>query len=94
MELRFESTDKISDDIINQIRFLVATPVGTVVCDRDFGINMDFVDKPTVVAETMFAAELYQKLARYIPSVKLDRVMFATNEYGDKIAAKLVIKSE
>lgn len=92
MNFSIESDQSLSDDLREQIKFLLCTPVGTVVCDREFGIDMSFIDKPTLTAETMFAAEVCQKLEKYIPSIKLDNVQFTANEIGDNLIAKVVVK--
>lgn len=92
MQVNIETDKPISDELVKQIRFLIATPVGTVVCNRDFGMDMNFIDKPTLTAETMFAAELCQKLSKYIPDIKLDSVQFTANEIGDKLTAKVVVR--
>lgn len=89
MEIKYES--RLHEDIIKQINFLVATPVGTVACDRDFGMDMSFVDKPLPIAQTLFTAELVEKLNRYIPSVRLQKVTFENNHTGDQLTARLVI---
>lgn len=90
MELTFEDTS-LEKGIIEQVAFLIATPMGTVVCDRDFGLDMGFIDKPLDIAESMFASELSIKLARYIPAVKLVRVTFKLDNPNAKINARMVI---
>ena len=56
------------------MELLCATPVGSVVLDRDFGLNMSFLDEPVSVAVNMAAAEIAVKLEKYIPALRLVRV--------------------
>lgn len=73
MKLALESA-VLSADIVEQINLLLSTPVGTVVFDRDFGIDMSFIDMPVNLARTMAAAELAKKIKKYIPGFILKEI--------------------
>ncbi len=64
----------LSPDLREQVEILIGTPVGTVVLDRDFGIDLSFLDMPIGQAVNMAAAELAVKIEKYIPELQLDRV--------------------
>ena len=57
-----------------QIALLLETPVGTVALDRDFGIDQRIVDEPIGTIETQAAAEIAEKMEKYIPQIRLERV--------------------
>ena len=66
--------ENLTPDLRQQVELLCATPVGSVVLDRDFGLNMSFLDEPVSVAVNMAAAEIAVKLEKYIPALRLVRV--------------------
>lgn len=54
--------ENLTPDLRQQVELLCATPVGSVVLDRDFGLDMSFIDEPVSVAVNMAAAEISVKL--------------------------------
>lgn len=44
--------------------------------DREFGINMDFVDMPPEVAKSLYTAEITKKTAQFIPEVRVQSVQW------------------
>ena len=66
--------ETLTPDLRQQVELLCATPVGSVVLDRDFGLDMSFLDEPVSVAVNMAAAEISVKLEKYIPALRLVRV--------------------
>lgn len=66
--------ETLTPDLRQQAELLCATPVGSVVLDRDFGLDMSFLDEPVSVAVNMAAAEISVKLEKYIPALRLVRV--------------------
>lgn len=70
----------LTPDLRQQVELLCATPVGSVVLDRDFGLDMSFIDEPVSVAVNMAAAEISVKLEKYIPALRLVRVKANYND--------------
>lgn len=68
------SGGELPDDLISQLGLLIATPLGTVVLDREFGIDMTCLDMPPPVAQSLLAAELAVKIPKYIPQLQLSQV--------------------
>lgn len=64
----------LSPDLREQVEVLIGTPVGTVVLDRDFGIDLSFLDMPIGQAANAAAAEIAVKIERYIPELQLEQV--------------------
>lgn len=92
MKLALESA-VLSADIVEQINLLLATPVGTVVFDRDFGIDMSFIDMPVNLARTMAAAELAKKIRKYIPGFLLKEIKEEPSQWENgQVVLKVVVE--
>lgn len=92
MKLALESA-VLSADIVEQINLLLATPVGTVVFDRDFGIDMSFIDMPVNLARTMAAAELAKKIKKYIPGFVLKEIKEENSQWENgQVLLKVVVE--
>lgn len=78
-------------DLSRQLDFLLSTQAGTVPLDREFGLNMDFVDKPPEVAKSLYTAEVTKKVAKYIPAVRVQEITWTAAE--GKLSPKVVITS-
>jgi phage baseplate assembly protein W len=50
---------------------LFRTPVGTVVFDRDFGIDWSFLDLPLPQAKAKLTVEYINKVKKYEPTLKV-----------------------
>mgnify|MGYP002520970801 CR=1 FL=1 len=75
-----ESENLLEQNKLNKIRKwiknLLTTRVGTVVCDRDFGIPMDFIDKPLPIAKQLYVVNVVRKIKKYIPGIKVESITF------------------
>lgn len=84
----------LTPSLQEQIELLLATPVGTVVLDREFGINTKIIDEPLSTVETQAAEEIAVKLEKYIPEVKLDRVKLRANDaQSGKAELEVIVKN-
>ncbi len=88
LEYTFED-DKLAE-LDRQLTLLLSTQAGTMPLDREFGIQMDFVDKPPEVVKSLYTAEVTKKIPQFIQWV---RVYEVTWEYGEQghIKPKVVI---
>jgi len=66
------------DEIIQNVRIILTTPVGTVPLDRDFGVSWMFIDQPTPKAIASAKSEIVEKVERYEPRVRVTEVSFVT----------------
>lgn len=66
--------------ILQGLRVLLATRRGSVPMYRDFGLTMEYLDKPIPVAQALIAAELAEALARYEPRAALKSVTVQPDE--------------
>lgn len=85
--------ENLTPDLRQQVELLCATPVGSVVLDRDFGLNMSFLDEPVSIAVNMAAAEIAVKLEKYIPALRLVRVKANYDRAGQgKIDFEVIVE--
>lgn len=68
--------------VLQNIALLLNTKRGTVPMYRDFGLPMEFVDKPIDVAENMAYVEISEALEEFEPRAKLEDVYFDKTANG------------
>ncbi|MGN0686668.1 MAG: GPW/gp25 family protein [Oscillospiraceae bacterium] len=68
--------------VLQNIAMLLNTKRGTVPMYRDFGLPMEFVDKPFDVAENMAYVEISDAIEEFEPRAKLEDVYFEKTENG------------
>jgi len=90
----FELEDTLTGDgreaQLRRVKFLLATPVGTIPADREFGIETDFLGRPMATAQALYAAEIVSKIKEFCPSVKVKKVTWTGGADG-KLWPKVVI---
>lgn len=57
--------------VLQNISILLATRKGTVPMYREFGLPMDYIDKPIDVAESLMASEIAEAIENYEPRAEL-----------------------
>ncbi len=72
----------ITPEESERLKILLTTRVGTVVLDREFGINMDFIDKPYPLSTQLYTIEVIQKIQKYEGEngLKVKTVTFDTDK--------------
>ena len=88
--LEFTFTDNPVEELNRRLTLLMTTRVGTMPMEREFGMTQDFLDNPSESAKAMFTAELTEKVATFIPEVRVDSVEWVAGEAGS-IIPKVVI---
>ena len=91
-QLEYTFTAYWPAELDRQLALLLSTREGTMPLDREFGLNMDFVDMPPEVAKSLYTAEVTEKVAKFIPTVKVREITWDTGGQGNLIA-KVVITS-
>ena len=81
MALEFEQNDKVKS-VLQNVALLLGTKQGTVPMYREFGLPMEFVDKPLEIAETLAFAEITEALERFEPRATLEDISFEKSEDG------------
>ena len=81
--------------VLQNIALLLNTKRGTVPMYRDFGVPMEFVDKPIDVAENMAYVEISDALEEFEPRAKLEDVYFEKTANGKmSITVEVSIEDE
>lgn len=81
--------------VLQNIALLLNTKCGTVPMYRDFGLPMEFVDKPIDVAENMAYVEISDALEEFEPRAKLEDVYFEKTANGKmSITVEVSIEDE
>lgn len=91
-KLEYTFSDNWRARLDRQLALLLSTQVGTMPLDREFGINMDFVDLPPETAKSLYTAEVTEKIPQFIPAVRVQEVTWTWNGNG-KLSPKVVITS-
>lgn len=79
LEFQLNEADEIKS-ILTNIGCLLRTWKGEVPLYRDFGISMEFLDRPLPVARVLLQAEIEDALEAYEPRATLLSVSFAVDE--------------
>lgn len=78
------------NEILQNVRTILATTKGTIPLDRDFGIDGSVIDMPTMQAQAYLTNEIFQAIRRYEPRVSIDNITF-DGEISGKLIPKVVI---
>jgi phage baseplate assembly protein W len=80
-----------NDEIRQNVKVILTTPVGTVPFDREFGVDLSILDKPINVAKTLLTVEYIKKIQQYEPRVTVDSVTFEHNATDGNFYPKVVL---
>lgn len=89
-QLEYTFADNTMARLDRQLALLLSTREGSMPLDREFGIKMDFLDRPPEVAKSLYTAEVTKKVAMFIPLVRVREVQWTRGEDGKQIK-KVVI---
>lgn len=70
------------EEILQNVRTILATVKGSIPLDRDFGIDASYLDEPIPVAKAKLASEIVTALKKYEPRVKVTSISFTGDEDG------------
>ncbi len=77
-------------EILQNLKTLLTTPAGTVVFDRDFGIDTSFLDMPLEISKTMLVMEYTKKINKYMNYISVKEIIFEENK--NVLIPKVVIE--
>ncbi|MCM1275452.1 MAG: GPW/gp25 family protein [Lachnospiraceae bacterium] len=83
-EQNFQENDTVRS-VIQNIALLLNTKKGTIPMYREFGLPMNFIDKPINVAETMATLEITEALRDFEPRAKLKNLEINKNANGKAV---------
>jgi len=69
-----------AEEVVQNVRTILATRVGSVPLDRDFGVSWEHLDKPLSVARSLMQAEVIEAIERYEPRANIEAVEFEESE--------------
>ena len=73
--IRFNEQELVNS-VLQNIAIILSTRKGSIPLYRDFGLNMDFLDKPMPVAKVMMIAEVREAIERWEPRATVTDVSF------------------
>lgn len=73
--LTLNETDPAAS-VLQNVAIILATRRGSCPLYRDFGISMDFLDRPMPVAKTLAYAEIKEAIETYEPRAQVVNVTF------------------
>lgn len=77
----FQESDTVKS-VVQNITLLLNTKKGTVPMYREFGLPMEFIDKPMDVAETMAALEISEAIEEFEPRAALKDLTITETKEG------------
>ncbi|WP_404427312.1 hypothetical protein LG296_01710 [Ureibacillus chungkukjangi] len=81
-----------NSEIFQNLKTLYTTIAGTVPFDREFGINIDFLDMPIPLAQGRLIVEYAEKTSIYEPRASVKEVDFEVDTVNGKLIPKVVIE--
>lgn len=75
-------------EVVQNVRFILSTPKGSVPLDRDFGVDMSYLDYPLPIARMMLLSTATEALEAYEPRADVLGVEFEDDK-GDAIEGVL-----
>ena len=74
-----------AEEILQNVKCLLLTAKGTCWNYRDFGIDVELIDKPLPVAKNKFLSEVVRAVAKFEPRAKVKKIRWT----GDAAAGQL-----
>lgn len=65
-----------AEEILQNVRTILSTRIGSVPLHRDFGISWEHLDKPYPVAKQLMMVEVIEAIERFEPRAKVESVEF------------------
>ena len=92
-QIRIEADDDMTllQKYDKRLRSLILTPEGTMIGNRDFGIDFDLISMQPIQAANFLAMQLEQKITRYIPEIKVISVDTETDSPEGRVIFKIRI---
>ena len=93
-EINF-APDSETEEILQNVRTILKTCIGSVPLDRDFGTSREYVDKPLPVARSLMQSAVIEAINQFEPRATVESVTFddSTEDAMDGISRPCVIVS-
>lgn len=79
------------EEVVQNLRTILSTAVGTVPLDRDFGVPVDLIDQPMPVAQAKLTAQIVKAVHKYEPRATVKRVTY-TGDADGRLVPKLEVE--
>jgi len=89
VEINFNASG--NDEIYQNILVIFTTPAGTVTFDRDFGVDMSFLDAPLDLAKAKLTMEYINKVKKYESRAEVTEISFTIDASSGYLVPKVVI---
>lgn len=70
-------------EVLQNLKVLMLTPIGSQMLDRTLGLDLSFIDKPIPQAQAMIVSEIVDKVPRFEPRVQVSDVAFPPSNAAD-----------
>lgn len=77
-----------AEEILQNVAFILSTPIMSCPLDREFGFDYSFIDGPIDVAKARYTAAVVEAISKFEPRVIIEEVEIS----GDGLKAKLTPK--
>lgn len=67
------------NEVLQNVRIIITTRIGTVMLDRKFGLDFSFIDAPQNKAQLMMVQQLCMGLTYFEPRVTFSHIQFGIN---------------
>lgn len=66
----------VAEEVGQNIAMIIGTLKGSVVTDREFGINSEMIDKPMPIAKALLEAEIIAAIQKYEPRALVTKIEY------------------
>ena len=78
-----------TEEIVQNVKTILATARGTVPLDRAFGVERDFTDRPLPAAMARFTAAVVEEVEKQEPRVKVTGVRWPSPAENEAVEGRL-----
>jgi phage baseplate assembly protein W len=79
------------EEIIQNVRTILKTRIGTVPFARDLGITWEHLDKPLPVAKSIMQAAIVDAIADFEPRAKVEKVIYKGDGMEGILSPRVII---
>ncbi|MGZ0084589.1 GPW/gp25 family protein [Caldibacillus thermoamylovorans] len=81
-----------NEEIIQNVRFILSTIIGSCVLDINFGVSPDVVDSPIqLTTQAKITAEIIEKIEAYEPRVMVESVTFSADPLNGQLIPQVKV---
>lgn len=84
----------LASEVIRNVNVILGTLEGEVACDRSFGLNPNFLDKPLDLAKQLYIITVIDKVEQYEPRAAVENIVFDSDALKGSLNPRVVITIE